>query len=209
MHVLGDFLKRRIAPLQQRRLGAWSYTGPNDGGRVQRGDGADLTQEHLQVLVQGITGEPFVGENLILPAGIVPLCEDSDLRMVALTTLPTLDDLGLAARQLGGDPNRGVRFGGTGADPSSQEEKRRRLRRQDGSYVGEPDSKRQRTEGDPGQGRSGPAGPDSPVRPEEPSPPPQQQQPQGAQQQPQGAPKRPSGLGGRWGVKTPRYGYSG
>jgi Putative gypsy type transposon len=213
-HVLGDFLKRRIAPLQHRRLGAWTYTGPNDCGRVQRGENADLSQDHLEILVQGITGEPFVGEHLILPNGIVPLCEDPDLRMVALTTLPMLDDMGLAARQLRGDPNRGVRISEAEAAPSGQEEQhtRRRLRRQDGSYVREPASKRQRAQGDPGQGSSqpcppggspGPAGPASPVRQEEraeqqqgPSPPPPQQQQ-----------KRPFGLGARWGVRTPRYVY--
>jgi hypothetical protein len=43
MHVVGDFLKRRIAPLQQRtRLCCW-FTGPNDIGRIQRGPGTDLS----------------------------------------------------------------------------------------------------------------------------------------------------------------------
>ena len=28
LHVLGDFLKRRIAPLKQRPHPAWSFTGP-------------------------------------------------------------------------------------------------------------------------------------------------------------------------------------
>jgi hypothetical protein len=43
MHVVGDFLKRRIAPLQQRaRLCCW-FTGPKDIDRVQRGPGTDLS----------------------------------------------------------------------------------------------------------------------------------------------------------------------
>ena len=43
MHVVGDFLKRRITPLQQRvRLCCW-FTGSNDIGRVQRGPGTDLS----------------------------------------------------------------------------------------------------------------------------------------------------------------------
>jgi hypothetical protein len=43
MHVVGDFLKRRIAPLQRRaRLCCW-FTGPNDIGRIQRGPGTDLS----------------------------------------------------------------------------------------------------------------------------------------------------------------------
>ena len=37
MHVVGDFLKRRVMPLQRRpRLCYW-FTGPNDIGRIQRG----------------------------------------------------------------------------------------------------------------------------------------------------------------------------
>ena len=43
MHVVGDFLKRRIVPLQQRaRLCCW-FTGSNDIGRIQRGSGTDLS----------------------------------------------------------------------------------------------------------------------------------------------------------------------
>jgi hypothetical protein len=43
MHVVGDFLKRRIMPLQRRsRLCCW-FTGPNDIGRIQRGSGTDLS----------------------------------------------------------------------------------------------------------------------------------------------------------------------
>jgi hypothetical protein len=43
MHVVGDFLKRRITSLQQRaRLCCW-FTGSNDIGRVQREPGTDLS----------------------------------------------------------------------------------------------------------------------------------------------------------------------
>jgi hypothetical protein len=67
MHVVGDFLKRRITPLQQRaRLCCW-FTGSNDIGRIQRGPGTDLSWEELELLVKGITGESFVPESLILP----------------------------------------------------------------------------------------------------------------------------------------------
>ena len=71
MHVLGDYLKRRIAPLQQRPRPRRSYTGSNDCGRVQRGEEFDLTQEGLEVLVQGMTGEGFIPEHLILSPVIV------------------------------------------------------------------------------------------------------------------------------------------
>jgi hypothetical protein len=43
MHVVGDFLKRRIAPLQARaRLSCW-FTGSNDLGQIHRGPGTDLS----------------------------------------------------------------------------------------------------------------------------------------------------------------------
>jgi hypothetical protein len=51
MHVVGDFLKRRIMPLQRRpRLCCW-FIGPNDIGRIQRGPGTDLSWEELELLV--------------------------------------------------------------------------------------------------------------------------------------------------------------
>jgi hypothetical protein len=56
MHVVGDLLKRWIAPLQRRpRLSCW-FTGPNDIGRIQRGPGIDLSWDELELLVVGITG---------------------------------------------------------------------------------------------------------------------------------------------------------
>ena len=43
MHVIGDFLKRRVMPLQRRpRLCYW-FSGPNDIGRIQRGPSTDLS----------------------------------------------------------------------------------------------------------------------------------------------------------------------
>ena len=91
LHVLGDFLKRRIAPLKQRPRPAWSFTSLNDYSRTHRGEGSDQTQEALEVLVRTVTGEIFISEHLILPQGVVPLCEDSSLRAAVLATLPILD----------------------------------------------------------------------------------------------------------------------
>jgi len=96
--VLGDFLKRRIAPLKQRPRPAWSFTGLQDCSRTHRREGSDLTQKGLEVLVRAVTGEIFIPEHLILPQGVVPLCEDSSLRAAVLVTLPTLDYGGLSAR---------------------------------------------------------------------------------------------------------------
>ena len=193
-HVLGDFVKRRITPLKQRPRPAWSFTGLNDCSRTHRGEGSDLTQEAVEVLVRAVTGDAFILENLILPQGIVPLCEDS-ARVAVLATLPTLDDGGLAPRQTGGDSNRGLRIPGTsedqaalssaGAGPttkgkqvvassaatvgpsqvrssssaSSGDASRRRLQRGDGTLVGEPAVKCQRTAEGAGQGSSRPTGP--------------------------------------------------
>ena len=42
LHVLGDFLKRRIAPLKQRPRPAWIFTGLQDCSRTHRGEGSDL-----------------------------------------------------------------------------------------------------------------------------------------------------------------------
>ena len=63
-----------------------------------------------------VTGEAFAPEHLILPQGVVTLCEDSRLRTAVLATLPTLDDGGVAARQTRGDPNRGLRITGASGD---------------------------------------------------------------------------------------------
>jgi hypothetical protein len=66
MHVVGDFLKRRVMPLQNRSRLCYWFTGPNDIDRIQRGPGTDLSWEELELLVKGITGESFVPESLIV-----------------------------------------------------------------------------------------------------------------------------------------------
>jgi hypothetical protein len=84
MHVVGDFLKHRITPLQARaRLSYW-FTGPNVLGQVHRGPGTDLSWEELELLVKGVTGESFVAESLIPPEGIPLLCDDQGLRAAIL-----------------------------------------------------------------------------------------------------------------------------
>jgi hypothetical protein len=111
MHVVGDFLKRRVAPLQQRlRLSSW-FTSSNDIFRIQRGPGTDLSLEELELLVKGITGESFIPKSLILPQGIPALCDDPALRTAMLASLLTLDESGVAVHQTGGrDPHRGIRI---------------------------------------------------------------------------------------------------
>jgi hypothetical protein len=93
-------------------LSCW-FTGSNDLGRIQRGLGTDLSWEELELLVKGVTGEPFVAESLIPLEGIPPLCDDQGLRAAILGWLPTLDESGVAVRQTGGqDPHRGIQIFG-------------------------------------------------------------------------------------------------
>jgi hypothetical protein len=87
MHVVRDFMKCRIAPLQRRARLCCSFTGSNDIGRIQRGSGTDLSWEELELLVKGITGSSFVPESLILIQDIPTLCDDPGLRSAVLAML--------------------------------------------------------------------------------------------------------------------------
>jgi hypothetical protein len=111
MHVLGDFLKRWVMPLQGRpRLCCW-FTGPSDIGRIQRGLGIDLSWEQLEILVKGITGEAFIPEILIPPQSILLLCDNLGLRSAVLARLPTLDESGgQSVRPAVGTPTGGSIF---------------------------------------------------------------------------------------------------
>jgi hypothetical protein len=234
--VLADFLRRRIAPLQQRSRSAWLYTGETDCCRIVRGRGSDPSATELEGMLRATTGSVPARELLVLPQGIRALCDDQAARSAILAAMPTLDESGLAPRQLGGDPGRGISIpevpverqsqpvqgsGGSGrggpvptgkgkekapepepveddddedieglaSAPSrvaqgSEPGRTRRLYRQDGTPVGEPDPKRQRT-AEPGQ----------PSRTQAPSRPPAQQRhappPPQPQRQEQQAPPPP------------------
>jgi hypothetical protein len=117
--VLGDFLKRRIAPLQQRTRMAYMYTGTNDCCRITRGRDSDFSRAELEAAFRAMIGEAFSPESLVLPSEVKALCEDQALRSMILASMPTLDEGGLAVRQLGGDPNRGIRI--PGAPPDRQQ----------------------------------------------------------------------------------------
>jgi hypothetical protein len=116
MMVLGDFLRRCIAPLQQRSRMACMFTGVKDYSRIVHGADSDLSGTELEVLIRAMTGEAYTPESLVLPRGIKALCEDQALRTVVLASMPTLDEGGLAVRQVGGDPNHGIRIPGTSPD---------------------------------------------------------------------------------------------
>jgi hypothetical protein len=80
------------------------------------GPGGDFTRVELEAAIRAMTGEAFVPESLVLPSGVKALCEDQALRSSVLASMPTLDESGLAVRQLGGDPNRGLQIPGTMPD---------------------------------------------------------------------------------------------
>jgi hypothetical protein len=116
MMVLGDFLRHRVAPLQQRSRMACMYTGSNDYCRIVRGPGTDLTRAELEASIRAMTGETYTPESLVLPRGIKALCEDQVMRSAVLASMPTLDEGGLAVRKVGGDPNRGIQIPSTSPD---------------------------------------------------------------------------------------------
>jgi hypothetical protein len=87
--VLGNFLKRRIAPLQQRSRMAYMYTGLNDCSRIVRGPGSEFTRAELEAALRAMTSEAFSLESLVLPSGVKALCEDQALRSSVLASMLT------------------------------------------------------------------------------------------------------------------------
>lgn len=112
MHVLGNFLKRQIVPLQQRLCMTYWFTSLNDCCRIQCGADADLTLEALEFMVHGMTREAVITKHLILPLNIAALCDNQNLRTTITATLLALNECVLAIRQIGGNPNHGIRIPG-------------------------------------------------------------------------------------------------
>nr|ABA98430.1 retrotransposon protein, putative, unclassified [Oryza sativa Japonica Group] len=75
--VYGDYLRRRIAPLQRRARGAWEYTGSEDYMRTHQGVRWDWAPEDFKILVQRVLNLNSV-EAALIPQGILPLCSDPD-----------------------------------------------------------------------------------------------------------------------------------
>nr|AAU44277.1 putative polyprotein [Oryza sativa Japonica Group] len=84
--VYGDYLRRRIAPLQRRARGAWEYTGSEDYIRTHQGVRWDWAPEDFKILVQRVLNLNSVEASLI-PHGILPLCSDPD--RVSILTIMT------------------------------------------------------------------------------------------------------------------------
>jgi Putative gypsy type transposon./Protein of unknown function (DUF390). len=75
--VYGDYLRRRIAPLQRRARSAWEYTGPEDYMRTHQGVRWDWAPEDFKIVVQRVLNLSSVEASRI-PQGILPLCSDPD-----------------------------------------------------------------------------------------------------------------------------------
>nr|ABA98056.1 retrotransposon protein, putative, unclassified [Oryza sativa Japonica Group] len=75
--VYGDYLRRRIVPLQRRARGAWEYTGSEDFTRTHQGVRWDWAPEDFKILVQRVLNLNSV-EAALIPQGILPLCSDLD-----------------------------------------------------------------------------------------------------------------------------------
>nr|AAU44316.1 putative polyprotein [Oryza sativa Japonica Group] len=75
--VYGDYLRRRIAPLQRRARGAWEYTGSEDCMRTHQGVKWDWAPEDFKIVVQRVLNLSSVEASLI-PQGVLPLCSDPD-----------------------------------------------------------------------------------------------------------------------------------
>nr|AAM94930.1 hypothetical protein [Oryza sativa Japonica Group]AAM95681.1 hypothetical protein [Oryza sativa Japonica Group]AAP54546.1 retrotransposon protein, putative, unclassified [Oryza sativa Japonica Group] len=75
--VFGDYLRRRIAPLQRRAWGAWEYTGSEDYMRTHQGGRWDWAPEDFKMVVQRVLNFSSVEASLI-PQGVLPLCSDPE-----------------------------------------------------------------------------------------------------------------------------------
>ncbi|RLN04882.1 membrane-associated protein-like [Panicum miliaceum] len=67
--VAFDFLRRRLAPLQERRSLVWAYAGDDDSMRIARGAGSGLDEARLSFLMRLATDEGELAAAL-LPAGV-------------------------------------------------------------------------------------------------------------------------------------------
>nr|ABA99911.1 retrotransposon protein, putative, unclassified [Oryza sativa Japonica Group] len=115
--VFGDYLRRRIAPLQRRARGAWEYTGPEDIMRTHQGRQWDWDSEDFRIVVQRVLNLSSVEASLI-PQGILPLYSDPD-RASILTIMQTRDPIAPP-------PPRHSKSGRSEAEETATAEARRR-----------------------------------------------------------------------------------
>nr|CAE03542.2 OSJNBa0060D06.8 [Oryza sativa Japonica Group]CAE04516.1 OSJNBb0059K02.26 [Oryza sativa Japonica Group] len=137
--VYGDYLRRRIAPLQRRARSAWEYTGSEDYMRTHRGVRRDWAPDDFKIVVQRVLNLSSVEASLI-PQGLLPLCCDPD-RASILTIMmgvgaseevaPKGHDGAGGSRQEestpGGGRASGPRVGGSGSNRPTDARGKRKL----------------------------------------------------------------------------------
>ncbi|KAF0924495.1 hypothetical protein E2562_010142 [Oryza meyeriana var. granulata] len=113
--VVGEFLWRRLAPLQRRFLPAWLYIGHRDATRMHIGEDHNLRQEELATMLKVVVGVNNVTTS-ILPREDLALCNDRG-RVALQETLPKCNARGIQERTLGMAP-RSVQILGDEAGPA-------------------------------------------------------------------------------------------
>jgi hypothetical protein len=93
--VGADFLRRRIAPLQDRKRPAWEFKNAADIMRLRPGLNFNFTVLELEAMLQELFKlDPEHPELFRLPREIVPLCNNSSLSRI-ITMMPLLNAHGL------------------------------------------------------------------------------------------------------------------
>ena len=150
--VVADFMCRRIAPLQRREYSACQYTGIMDPMRIDRGEESQVSGTLLKAMLSAVCDSRITTFSITPPAGIVPLSEDHEARRRAWKEMPECDNISIAEVQqrdrTGGfeirDSSRSRQEeppqGGASSKGKEKVEpkSRGRLRRGDGTFVGEP-----------------------------------------------------------------------
>jgi hypothetical protein len=96
--VVGDYLRRRLAPLRERGRPAWIWTGITDHGRTAAGPGSDYTPDTVYQILKILLGSK-VGTSA-LPRADLALCVNS-LRDEIRRTLPEFDARGIRTPEAG------------------------------------------------------------------------------------------------------------
>src|SRR3954466_9119656 len=93
--VVADFLRRRIAPLQERRSPAWEFKNAADIMRLRPGLNFNFTVLELNAMLQELFKyDPEHPEVFRLPKDVVPLCNNSSLSRIR-AMMPLCDSHGI------------------------------------------------------------------------------------------------------------------
>jgi hypothetical protein len=95
--VLHDFLSKHLAPLQDQPHPMWMYTGVNDIMGLDRGPRSSLDEDLLDASLKALTADQFSAELVVPPAACEPICVNQVAWIALLATMPTLDDVDIAA----------------------------------------------------------------------------------------------------------------